>query len=127
MSAELINALLGFQPDAPELQQRREYDKEAVDFVKRVHSLNAANFLKGADSSQDPLDVRRLYPTSSTRLTSIGAQPYDERNSIRLYTPTPHRSGRQEEPRAAPTRKLIMEQAGAVTRIIRPGTDALCW
>ncbi|KAJ4303752.1 hypothetical protein N0V90_002653 [Kalmusia sp. IMI 367209] len=63
MSADLVHSLLSFQPDAPELQQRREYNKEAVDFVKHVHSLSAASFLKGADSPQDPLDV--LSPTTN--------------------------------------------------------------
>jgi len=58
MATEIIAALLSFQPDAPELRERREYDREARDFVFRVHSLSATNFLKGADSPQDPLNVR---------------------------------------------------------------------
>ncbi|KAL5429258.1 hypothetical protein PMIN06_012746 [Paraphaeosphaeria minitans] len=57
MSAEIITSLLSFQPDAPELQQKREYDKEAREFIKLVNGLTPATFLKGADSPQDPLNV----------------------------------------------------------------------
>jgi COP9 signalosome complex subunit 3 len=57
MSADLVTVLLSFQPDSPELQQRREYDRQAREFVKQISGFTQAQFLKGADSPQDPLDV----------------------------------------------------------------------
>ncbi|KAJ4346978.1 uncharacterized protein N0V89_010911 [Didymosphaeria variabile] len=63
MSAETINSLLSFQPDAPELQRKREYDREAREFVKHINGSTPVTFLKGADSPQDPLNV--LDPTTN--------------------------------------------------------------
>lgn len=57
MAAELLNILLSFQPDAPELQQKREYDKAAREFVANITNINASHYLKGADMSQDILSV----------------------------------------------------------------------
>lgn len=59
MSAELLNILLGFQPDAPELQQKREYDTTARNFVSSLGNISAQHFLKGADTPQDVLSVWR--------------------------------------------------------------------
>lgn len=60
MSADLVAVLLSFQPDAPQLEQRREYDRQAREFVKQISGLTQAQFLKGADSPQDPLNVCQL-------------------------------------------------------------------
>jgi COP9 signalosome complex subunit 3 len=72
MSAETIASLLSFQPDAPELQQKREYDKEAREFVKQINALTPTTFLKGADSPQDPLNVCIDNVSESACLTSLG-------------------------------------------------------
>ena len=58
MSAELIAVLLQFQPDAPELKQRREYDQAARSFVSQLSTLSASHWLKGVDTPQDVLTVR---------------------------------------------------------------------
>jgi len=73
MSAEIVSSLLSFQPDAPELQQKREYDKEAREFVKQLNGLTQATFLKGADSPQDALNVCIGHSFVVTRLTDLGA------------------------------------------------------
>lgn len=58
---DLLNILLGFQPDAPELQERREYDKQAREFVDGLNKVGTSHFLKSADTPQDVLNV--LDPT----------------------------------------------------------------
>jgi COP9 signalosome complex subunit 3 len=57
MAAELLNILLNFQSTAPELQQRREYDKEARDFISNLSNITPSHYLKGADTAQDALSV----------------------------------------------------------------------
>jgi COP9 signalosome complex subunit 3 len=57
MAAELLSILLGFQPDAPELQQRREYDKAAREFVSNISNITPSHFLKGVDTTNDVLSV----------------------------------------------------------------------
>ncbi|KAF2711703.1 hypothetical protein K504DRAFT_475490 [Pleomassaria siparia CBS 279.74] len=63
-SAELFGVLVSFQPDAPEVQQKRDYDAQARDFVQRVANIGPSHFLKGADTSQDLLDM--LSPSVNT-------------------------------------------------------------
>jgi len=57
MAAELLHLLLGFQPDAPELQQRRDYDKVAREFVSNISNIAPSQYLKGADTTNDALGV----------------------------------------------------------------------
>ncbi|KAF1949316.1 hypothetical protein CC80DRAFT_429572 [Byssothecium circinans] len=64
MSGELLNVLLGFQPQAPELRERREYDKHAREFLDALHKIAPSYFLKGADTPQDILNV--LDPTTNS-------------------------------------------------------------
>lgn len=58
MSADLLNVLFSFQPDDPELLQKREYDSAIRSFVSTVASISPQHFLKGADTPQDVLEVR---------------------------------------------------------------------
>jgi COP9 signalosome complex subunit 3 len=64
MSSELLGILFQFQPDAPELQVNRFYDAAARMFVRQVTNIDQQHFLKGADTSEDLLDV--LNPTVNT-------------------------------------------------------------
>ncbi|PVH96379.1 hypothetical protein DM02DRAFT_122871 [Periconia macrospinosa] len=57
MAAELLNGLLAFQPDSPEVKDKREYDRQAREFIDSLHKYNPSAFLKGADTPQDPLSV----------------------------------------------------------------------
>lgn len=57
MASELLNIMLGFQPDSPELQQKRVYDHAAREFVGALNSIASHHFQKGADTSQDILTV----------------------------------------------------------------------
>jgi COP9 signalosome complex subunit 3 len=59
MAAELVNILLSFQPDSPELEKRRDYDTKARNFVKQLDNISASHWNKGADTQQDVLTVRR--------------------------------------------------------------------
>ena len=57
MSSELLGILYSFQPDAPEVQLKRDYDLAAREFVGRLSLLNPQQFAKGADTPQDVLEV----------------------------------------------------------------------
>jgi COP9 signalosome complex subunit 3 len=57
MSAELLNLCLGFQPDAPELKPRLEYNSAAKKFANEAANVSAQHWLKGADTPQDILEV----------------------------------------------------------------------
>jgi COP9 signalosome complex subunit 3 len=57
MSADLVNLLLQFQPDAPEVKQRREYDQQARNFVAQLSNVSPSHWQKGADTAQDVLAV----------------------------------------------------------------------
>jgi COP9 signalosome complex subunit 3 len=57
MSGDLVSLLLQFQPDAPELKQKREYDQAARNFVSQVSNIPASHWQKGADTPQDVLTV----------------------------------------------------------------------
>lgn len=54
MSALLVDKLLSFQPDAPELKTNLEYHSEARKFVQEVATIAAVHF---ADTPQDVLEV----------------------------------------------------------------------
>lgn len=99
MSAELVSILLQFQPDAPELKQRREYDTAARAFVLQLSNISASHWLKGADTQQDVLEVRAFWYSRLIRTVLIlaGTQPLSEHNSVRLRPPSPHRRDRREE------------------------------
>ncbi|KAF2134646.1 hypothetical protein P153DRAFT_380456 [Dothidotthia symphoricarpi CBS 119687] len=64
MSADLLTTLLQFQPDAPELKQRRDYDHAARAFVSQLSNIAATHWAKGADTAQDVLSV--LNPTANS-------------------------------------------------------------
>jgi COP9 signalosome complex subunit 3 len=57
MAGHLVDSLLSFQPDSPELQPRREYDKAAREFVSNISNIAPSHYLKGADTTNDVLDV----------------------------------------------------------------------
>ncbi|KAH4203988.1 hypothetical protein HBH96_000730 [Parastagonospora nodorum] len=57
MSADLVNLLLQFQPDAPEVKQRRDYDQAARNFVSQLSNISSSHWQKGADTPQDVLTV----------------------------------------------------------------------
>jgi COP9 signalosome complex subunit 3 len=57
MSGDLLNLLLQFQPEAPELKDRREYDHAARSFVQQVTNVSPLQWQKGADTPQDVLKV----------------------------------------------------------------------
>lgn len=57
MSSDLLSFLFSFQPDAPEVQQKRDYDTQARNFVQQIANTGSQYFLKGADTSQDLLEV----------------------------------------------------------------------
>lgn len=59
MSAELLNLLLSFQPDSPDLKSKLEYHTQARQFAIQVANISGQHFLKGADTSQDVLEVNR--------------------------------------------------------------------
>lgn len=75
MSAELANLLLSFQPDAPELKQKLDYHKQSRSFVQEVSNVSGQHFLKGADTSQDVLEVPLTRHSMRPLLTFTGAQP----------------------------------------------------
>lgn len=57
MAVELPTLLLQFQPDSEELQSRQKYDVAARHFVKQLDNVSASHWTKGADTSQDVLEV----------------------------------------------------------------------
>ncbi|KAF2739397.1 hypothetical protein EJ04DRAFT_484181 [Polyplosphaeria fusca] len=57
MSSELLQALWSFQPDSPEVQQKREYDHQARQFRHQVSNISTSHFLKGAETPQDVLEA----------------------------------------------------------------------
>ncbi|KAF2000546.1 hypothetical protein P154DRAFT_522452 [Amniculicola lignicola CBS 123094] len=64
MSAELLNVLFAFQPDAPALKQKVQYDKAARQFVQQVSNIAPQHFSKGADTPQDVFEL--LDPTTNS-------------------------------------------------------------
>jgi COP9 signalosome complex subunit 3 len=58
MSADLLNLLFSFQPDAPEFEQKSAYDTQARQFAHQVSNVSSQHFQKGADTPQDVLEVR---------------------------------------------------------------------
>lgn len=67
MADSLLNTLLQFQPDAPEIKSRRHYDEAARNFFSHLAGLSASTMTKGADTSNDPLTVRDSAPASEPR------------------------------------------------------------
>ncbi|KAF2027902.1 hypothetical protein EK21DRAFT_114390 [Setomelanomma holmii] len=57
MTADLVTVLLQFQPESPELKQRRDYDQAARSFVSQLSNISASHWSKGADTPQDVLAV----------------------------------------------------------------------
>ncbi|KAF1848546.1 uncharacterized protein K460DRAFT_334779 [Cucurbitaria berberidis CBS 394.84] len=57
MSAELTSILLQFQPESPEVKQKRDYDQAARSFVAQLANISAGHWLKAADTPQDVLEV----------------------------------------------------------------------
>ncbi|KAF2106306.1 hypothetical protein BDV96DRAFT_336645 [Lophiotrema nucula] len=64
MAGEVLAHLLEFQPSAPEVQQKREYDAAARQFVAKVSNISHPHFLKGAETSGDVLEI--LHPESNS-------------------------------------------------------------
>ncbi|KAF2259456.1 hypothetical protein CC78DRAFT_537069 [Lojkania enalia] len=56
-SEQLLNLLLSFQPDAPELRQKRDYDSQVRSFVNQVANIPGQHYQKGADTPQDVLEL----------------------------------------------------------------------
>jgi len=72
MAAELLNILLGFQADAPELQQKREYDRAAREFVTNISNISPSNYLKATEAPNDILGVSGAF--SGTRFVTDDLQ-----------------------------------------------------
>jgi COP9 signalosome complex subunit 3 len=89
MSGELLNALLAFQPDAPELRERREYDKQARGYVEDVQKIGPSHFLKGADTPQDVLNVLNPTANSIAYATTLRIRIHQtmEKNNTALLAP----------------------------------------
>lgn len=63
--ADLLSLLFSFQPDAPELKSKREYDVQARRFIDEVvRKVSAQSYLRGADTAQDVLEL--LNPAVNT-------------------------------------------------------------
>lgn len=127
MAVELPAVLLQFQPESEEVKSRQKYDQAAKAFVKQLDNVSAAHWSKGVDTPQDVLEVIRLNDCSCTRLTLADARPCSQLDSLRLCSPPPHFRRRGQEVHRCRTWRRTMEQAGALPRDVRPGTNALCW
>ncbi|OAL01262.1 hypothetical protein IQ06DRAFT_293363 [Phaeosphaeriaceae sp. SRC1lsM3a] len=57
MAVDLVELLLEFQPDSPELKHKRDYDQQARKFVSELSNVSASQWQKGADSPQDALTL----------------------------------------------------------------------
>lgn len=57
MSGELATILLSFEPNSPDVEKRCDYDSKARSFVSQLSNISASQWLKGADTEQDPLVV----------------------------------------------------------------------
>jgi hypothetical protein len=128
MSAELTTILLSFQPDSPELVQRREYDAKARQFVSQLSPISSTHWSKGAETPQDVLSVSPVCCIDLEIANFTDTQPRRQLNSIRLCPPPPHRSlGREEEyTRVIAARRLVMESASTLPRDCGPDTAAIC-
>ncbi|KAF2640018.1 hypothetical protein P280DRAFT_490416 [Massarina eburnea CBS 473.64] len=99
MSGELLSVLLGFQPEAPELRERREYDRQAREFVEHLSKIGTAHFLKGADTPQDFLDV--LDP-------AVNSIAYAFTLRVRLHGAFDRKNTAQLEPGSALWNRLVL-------------------
>jgi hypothetical protein len=118
MTADLVTVLLQFQPESPELKQRRDYDQAARSFVSQVSNISASHWSKGADTPQDVLTVRNALLTVEALLTRQGTQSCCQLNSVRLCPPPPHLRARRQALSTGHTQawRCNMEQASAVSR-----------
>lgn len=57
MAADIASILLQFQPESPELKQKRDYDLAARTFVSQLSNISAGHWVKGADTQQDVLTI----------------------------------------------------------------------
>ncbi|KAI8938246.1 hypothetical protein NX059_005906 [Plenodomus lindquistii] len=64
MAAELVKMLLQFQPDSPDLKQRRDYDQAARSFVLQLSNISASHWSKSTETQQDVLTI--LNPSVNT-------------------------------------------------------------
>ncbi|KAF2819768.1 hypothetical protein CC86DRAFT_412689 [Ophiobolus disseminans] len=64
MAESLLQVLLQFQPEAPEVKQKRDYDQAARNFSAQVSNISSSHWQKGADTSSDVLTV--LDPTTNS-------------------------------------------------------------
>lgn len=91
MSADLVSILLQFQPEAPELKQRRDYDQAARSFVTQLSNNSASHWWKGSDTPQELLTVsgsqNELYGLPADH---VDPQPRGQFNSLRLCAPSRH-------------------------------------
>jgi hypothetical protein len=128
MSADLVNILLSFQPESPELKQKLEYDQQARSFVAQLSNISASHWQKGADTPQDVLEVSAYHEMLDTSLTTLDTEPRGQLNSLRLRPPPAHPCHRREAQcsRHTQTRGRVMDQIGALAGDIRPCADAIC-
>jgi hypothetical protein len=66
MSGDLLNLLLQFQPESPEVKEKREYDQAARNFVSQVSNISPSHWQKGADTAQDVLTVSPRYKAAAS-------------------------------------------------------------
>jgi hypothetical protein len=129
MSSDLLTLLLQFQPEAPELKDRREYDLAARNFVQQVTTISPLQWQKGADTPQDVLTVCACHKATQTSLTCLGTRPRRQLDSLRVRPPPSHRIHRRQaqHSRLPQAWRPAVEQAGAMAGDVRSYTDALRW
>jgi hypothetical protein len=87
MSTDLVSVLLQFQPDAPELKSRRDYDQAARNFVTQLSNISASHWTKAADTPDDVLEVWTCLQCTWSLLNTAGTQPDRQLNSLRVRPP----------------------------------------
>lgn len=128
MSDTLLNILLSFQPEAPELNTRRDYDQAARTFASEISNISASHWQKGADAPNDALTVWHFTIGLELSLILPGSQPIGQLDSVRLRPAPSHLRPREQaqHPRHSQARRRAMEQAGVVFGDVRSGSDAVC-
>jgi hypothetical protein len=106
MSADLVNILLSFQPESPELKQKLEYDQQARSFVAQLSNISASHWQKGADTPQDVLEVSAYHEALHIPLIALDTESRGQLNSLCLRPPPAHPCHRREaqRPRHTQTR-----------------------
>ena len=129
MSAELASILLQFQPEAPELKQRREYDQAARSFVSQLSNISASHWLKGLDTPQEILPVSSLNAVRIRLTDCVDSQPCSQLHRVRIRASPPHHRHRRQEDRTRfiTAGRCIVEQSGAFLGDGRPCSVAICW